>query len=451
MARRQPALRLERLARQVLSPGACAGAAGSDAAADGRPFAGIRVVDCSSVVAGPMACAILADMGADVIKIEPPNAPDITRGWGDGDDPELTATPALQAQGHGGSGFVQFNRGKRSLSLDIARPEGVKILKQLLGKADVFVTNIRVKSLQKAGLDYEALAPEFPRLIYGHLTAFGRTGPMVNDAGYDIGAWWATTGLMDLAKSHEDGDLPRFPGAMGDLSTGVQLAGFIGTALFHRERTGRGQLVDAALMRSGIFAASYPMVAWAGGNPWGRGTMFTGGIRGTTKLGERATLITDGNFICKDGVRIQLLGIDVGRHMGKVLRALQLRREDLCPKAKSWEEMDWREATSAVDRRFATKTYDEWHQIFLKEDVWHVRVNRFEEMFEDEQAQASGIFVQPPGVRHKLTGCPVLMSTALEGPTAGAPTLGQHTADVLRELGVTPQQEQGLRKEGVVK
>lgn len=418
---------------------------------DAQPFTGIRVIDCTSVVAGPTACAILADMGADVVKIEPPDAPDITRGWGDGDDANFTATPALQSQGQGGSAFVQCNRGKRSVALDITKPAGVALLKRLLANADVFVTNIRLRSLRKVGLDYETLAPEFPRLVYGHLSAFGRTGPLVNDPGYDIGVWWATSGLMDLAKSDEDADMPRFPGAMGDNSTAVQLAGFIGTALFHRERTGRGQLVDAALMRSGIFAAAHPLVSWAGGNGWGTGTMNTGGVRGTTKIGARTTLISDANYKCKDGVWIQLLGIDIGRHIGKVLRALGLRRADLTPGSKTWDDVDWKMATSVCDRVFATKTYDEWHDIFVKHDVWHVRINRFEDMFQNEQALATGLFVQPPDVQHQLIGCPVKLSAAGRGPVVGAPTLGQHTTAVLREHGVSTEEEAELRKDGIVR
>jgi len=449
MAGGEQARRLARLARHVLAPGACSsGPAPGDTA---KPFSGIRVIDCTSVVAGPTACAILADMGADVVKIEPPGAPDITRGWGGGDDPERTAMPALHAEGQGGSAFVQCNRGKRSLALDITQPAGVALLKRLLAKADVFVTNIRLRSLRKVGLDYEALASEFPALVYAHLSAFGRTGPLVNDPGYDIGVWWATSGLMDLAKSNEDADMPRFPGAMGDNSTAVQLAGFIGTALFHRERTGRGQLVDAALMRSGIFAASHPLTAWAGGNGWGTGAMNTGGVRGTTKVGERVTLVSDAVYRCKDGIWVQLLGIDIGRHIGKVLRALRLRREDLTPGSKSWDEVDWRLATQAVDRVMATRTYDEWHEVFMKYDVWHVRVNRFEDMFEDEQAVASGTFVQPPGVQHKLLACPVQLGAAREGPTAGAPALGQHTAEVLREHGISGEEEEQLRRDGIVK
>mmetsp|Transcript_56429 Transcript_56429/g.168002 ORF Transcript_56429/g.168002 Transcript_56429/m.168002 type:complete len:449 (-) Transcript_56429:73-1419(-) len=448
MTGEEQARRLSRLARHVLAPTACSGA---EAGGSLKPFSGIRVIDCTSVVAGPTACAILADMGADVVKIEPPGAPDITRGWGNGDDPEFTAMPGLQSEGMGGSCFVQCNRGKRSLALDFGKPSGVALLKRILAKADVLVTNIRLRSLQKAGMDYESLAPEFPRLVYAHLSAFGRSGPLKNDPGYDIGVWWATSGLMDLARSSEDGDMPRFPGAMGDNSTGVQLAGFIGTALFHRERTGRGQLVDAALMRSGIFAAAHPLTSWAGGNVWGTGTMNTGGVRGTAKLGERTTLLSDAPYRCKDGVWVQLLGIDIGRHLGKVLRALRLKREDLTPGAETWEQVDWRLATRVCDGVMASKTYDEWHEIFVKHDVWHVRINRFEDMLQHEQALASGIFVQPEGVRHKLLSCPVRLSSAEGGPVAGAPTLGQHTTAVLREHGISPEEEEQLRKDGIVK
>eukprot|EP00747_Dinoflagellata_sp_TGD_P167696 gnl/TRDRNA2_/TRDRNA2_192584_c0_seq1.p1 gnl/TRDRNA2_/TRDRNA2_192584_c0~~gnl/TRDRNA2_/TRDRNA2_192584_c0_seq1.p1 ORF type:complete len:450 (-),score=67.64 gnl/TRDRNA2_/TRDRNA2_192584_c0_seq1:73-1245(-) len=390
-------------------------------------------------------------MGANVIKIEPPDAPDITRGWGNGDDPAQTATPALQAKGEGGSAFAQANRGKRSLVLDFTKPAGLAVLKQLLATADVLVTNIRLQSLRKVGLDYETLSPLFPRLIYAHFTAYGRSGPRVNDPGYDIGAWWAYSGLMDVARSSENADMPRFPGAMGDNSTGVQLCGFIGIALFHRERTGAGQLVDSCLMRSGLFATAHPLSMYAGGNGWGTSKMNTGGIRGTAKLGQRSTLLTDACYVCKDGVWVQLLGVDIGKHMKKTLKALGLSRQDLTPGSKSWEDVDWQHATTVIDRVVASRTYDEWHSHFVENDVWHTRVNRFEDMFEDPQAKQSGVFVDAPGVQHKLLGSPVLLSSATQRPSAGVPGFGEHTTEVLSEIGIAEGEVAQLRKDGIVK
>ncbi len=138
---------------------------------------GIRVIELATVIAAPSACALLCDHGAEVIKIEDPTNPDIARIWGRGDTEELTADPKLRnAPGGGGSAFTQLNRGKKSVTLNPTKPEGNKILHELISMADIFVTNVRQKSLEKMGIDYETLKLKHPRLIYGHLTAWGRNG-----------------------------------------------------------------------------------------------------------------------------------------------------------------------------------------------------------------------------------------------------------------------------------
>lgn len=196
-------------------------AASSSAAEPRRPLAGIRVVELASVMAAPVAAAVLADYGAEVIKIEDPRGGDIVRQWGSGDDPDKTADPVLHATAEGGgSSFVQLNRGKKSVALNPTTPEGKAVLLKLLATADVLVTNVRLRSLRKAGLDYESVALLFPELIYAHLSAFGLGGDMVDDPGYDFGAFWAQSGLMDIVKSGEDAPPPREPGGIGDYNCG---------------------------------------------------------------------------------------------------------------------------------------------------------------------------------------------------------------------------------------
>eukprot|EP00444_Apocalathium_aciculiferum_P020890 CAMPEP_0183476576 /NCGR_PEP_ID=MMETSP0370-20130417/166668_1 /TAXON_ID=268820 /ORGANISM="Peridinium aciculiferum, Strain PAER-2" /LENGTH=380 /DNA_ID=CAMNT_0025669429 /DNA_START=21 /DNA_END=1163 /DNA_ORIENTATION=- len=380
----------------------------------------------------------------------------MSRGWGGGDDPTKTASPSLhralkERKGGGGSAYVQTNRGKRSLLVDFSKPEGIAVLKRLLSTADVFVTNVRPKGLQKAGLDYESLAAEFPRLIYAHFTAFGRSGPKVNDPGYDYGAWWAHTGIMDLARSSDEAPMPRFPAGIGDNSTAVQLAGYIGLALFHRERTGQGQLVDAALFRSGIAAMAHPLSQLAGGNPWARsqGNMH---IRSSTEVGERKTQVTNAVFRCKDGTYVQLLGETLRLHVQKTVEALGTTQLALFGSEQpKFKEVDWRKATEVVDTIIASKTFDEWLPIFQKHDVWYVRVQRFEDMFDDEQAIATGLYAQVPGLRHPIIRSPVFLSTDNAEPRTSAPDFGEHTTQVMEELGYSPEALERLRREGVVK
>jgi crotonobetainyl-CoA:carnitine CoA-transferase CaiB-like acyl-CoA transferase len=152
---------------------------------------GYKVVELATVVAGPTAAAMLADLGASVIKVENPDRPDEVRGY----DGETAATAKP------GGLFQQYNRGKRGITLNIQKPGGIAVLKQLLADADVFVTNVRLHSLKKLGLDYDSLKNEFPQLVYGQLSAWGLQGEKAKDPGYDFGAFWAYSGVMEAIRS----------------------------------------------------------------------------------------------------------------------------------------------------------------------------------------------------------------------------------------------------------
>jgi len=193
-----------------------------------------------------------------------------------------------------------------------------------------------------------------------------------------------------------------------------------------------------------------PIAQSAGGTLWanspsGQG-LPTGGVRETTALGERRTGITDGNYRCKDGRWIQLMGLEMKRHMPATLKALNLSIEE----CNNEGIMDWRRATVLVDQVMLTKTSEEWGRVFDENGVWWKRINRFDEMMDDVQANAAGGFVSVPGVRHKLVGNPVHMSEANHIPTKGAPKYGQDTARVLRELGVSDKDMEMLVKKGVI-
>ena len=416
-----------------------------------RMLDGLRVVELATVIAAPCACALLCDHGAEVIKIENPGNPDISRGWGKGDSDDMTGNLALKhAPGGGGSAFIHLNRGKKSLTLDPTRPEGNKILHALLATADIFVTNVRQQSLERMGVDYESLRIKHPRLIYGHLSAWGRNGPKQNDPGYDFGAFWAYTGVMDILRSSEDAPMPRFPGGVGDFTTGSQLFGGILGALYHRERTGEGQLVDAALLRAGVWFLGQAIMQAAGGNSWALNARGPG-VRETTELGKRATGITSSPFKCKDGRWIQLMGLEQKRHMPATLRALGLAPEDVFGvSAKAGKATDWVRATRIVDMRMGSKTSDEWGAIFSKEGVWWQKVNRFDGMLNDEQANAADCFVAVPGTRHKVIGTPVIMSKANAIPKMPAPKFGEHTVSVMKNLGLTSEEIQRLKDNHII-
>ncbi|MDQ7049933.1 MAG: CaiB/BaiF CoA-transferase family protein [Enterobacterales bacterium] len=202
------------------------------------PLTGLKVLDLSRILAGPWATQMLADYGAEVWKIERPGQGDDTRAWGGG----LSSNgETIDASAY----FLCANRGKYSLSLDIASQQGQQIIRQLLTEADILVENFKWGSLQKYGLDYASLKKEFPRLIYCSITGFGHTGPFADQAGYDA-MIQASAGLMSI--NGEAGGAPQKVGvAVSDLSTGLYAVTAILAALYHREKTGQGQQIDLAL------------------------------------------------------------------------------------------------------------------------------------------------------------------------------------------------------------
>jgi crotonobetainyl-CoA:carnitine CoA-transferase CaiB-like acyl-CoA transferase len=207
---------------------------------------GIRVVELGVWVAGPSAGGILADWGADVIKVEAPA--------GDPGRRMLAVTV-----GHGRPDSPPFdldNRGKRSVVLDLTQPPAREACGRLIATADVFLTNLRPDAVARLGLGPDALLPENPRLVYASVTGYGRTGPEAHRAGYDVGAFWARTGLAATA-ANPDQPPPGVRGGVGDHVTGITTAAGIVAALFHRERTGRGQLVETSLLRAGIYCLGW--------------------------------------------------------------------------------------------------------------------------------------------------------------------------------------------------
>jgi crotonobetainyl-CoA:carnitine CoA-transferase CaiB-like acyl-CoA transferase len=214
------------------------------------PMEGIKVVELGVWVAGPAAGGILADWGADIIKIEPPTG-DPTRMFGRMLGIEDGVSPP----------FEMDNRGKRSIVLDLTTDEGRSIALELLSEADVFLTNVRPAALRRVGLDFETVADRNPRLVYGLITGYGESGPDADRAAYDVAAFWARSGLAHLLT--RPGDTPPFQrGGMGDHAVGMTLAAAVCAALVARTRSGKGQLVSTSLYRQGAYTVSFDLTTF---------------------------------------------------------------------------------------------------------------------------------------------------------------------------------------------
>ena len=214
------------------------------------PLAGVRVLELARILAGPWAGQILADLGADVIKVERKGAGDDTRGWG----PPFV--PAADGGHLGAAYFHGTNRGKRSIELDFESAEGQRIVRKLAARSDILIENFKVGGLKKFGLDYASLAKEFPRLIYCSVTGFGQTGPYASRAGYDLMAQ-GMGGFMSLT-GMAGGEPTRAGVPIADIFTGIYSVVGILAALVERQKTGRGTLVDTALIDTQVGVLGQP-------------------------------------------------------------------------------------------------------------------------------------------------------------------------------------------------
>jgi len=397
------------------------------------PMQGVRVVELGVWVAGPAAGLIMADWGADVVKIEPPGTGDPARGFAKMIGGDLPFNPP----------FEMDNRSKRSVVVDLSKQEGRALALELIDGADVFVTNLRRPALARLGLDVESLRARNPRLIYAAISGYGFAGEDADKAAYDIAAFWSRSGVASALQ--RPGQPPPFQrGGMGDHQAGLSLAAGISAALFSRERSGEGQFVSTSLLRQGIYMLSFDMA-------------ITLRFGVAVASGERTTMgnPTVNSYEDKDGRWFWIVGLEGARHWPPLARAVG-RPEWIddpryaTPKVRAENA---KELIAGLDAIFATKTRDEWGAIFEREqDMWWAPVQSIDEVVADPQVRAAGGLVDVPDgpTTTTLPATPVDFSDTVWSPRSMAPEHGQHTDEVLRELGRDDEQIEALRSEGVV-
>jgi crotonobetainyl-CoA:carnitine CoA-transferase CaiB-like acyl-CoA transferase len=393
---------------------------------------GIKVVEMGVWVAGPSAAAILCDWGADVVKIEPPS----------GDPFRGLFANALGAAIPVNPPFEIDNRGKRSICLDLENDEGRGIARKLLDDADVFVTNMRPRVLEQFGFGYDELRKTNPRLIYCQLTGYGPEGDDRDRAAYDIGAFWARAGV-GATLTAEGQPIPQQRGGMGDHMTGCNASAAIAAALFHRERTGEGQRVAVSLVRTGIYMMG-----------WDYALEMRLGVQ--TKPYDRyhAPNPIINSFPTADGRWIWLLLLQGDRHWPDLLRAVG--REDLRDDPRFVNITARREHAAALveelDKEFCKRTLDEWGPILDRENVWWAPVNTISQALQDPVAQASGAFAQVDGPDGPVpvVNTPADFYGTPNAPRGLAPELGQHTEEVLLELGFDWDRIIALKEAGAI-
>lgn len=380
------------------------------------PVAGVKVVELGVWVAGPAAGGILADWGADVIKIEPPQG-----------DPARSFSKMFGSDMDVNPPFEMDNRSKRSIVLDLRTESGRTTAFDLLAGADVFLTNVRPAALERLGLDYEAISARNPRLIYGLLTGYGTSGPDADKAAYDVAAYWARSGIASLLS--RPGEPPPFQrSGMGDHLAGMNLAAGICAALYAREQTGTGQRVTTSLYRTGAYTVSFDLNMF----------LLTGQ---PIAIGQRDTMRSPlmNNYAAGDGRRFWIVGLETERHWPSLCRVVGR------PEWQAAEE--YRDAQSRarnaigliveLDKIFATKSLDAWAEIFATEpEFFWSPINTIEDVIGDEQFHAGGGIVEVPDGDGTLPmiATPVDFDGTPWAPRSVAPELGEHTDEVLAEL-----------------
>ena len=398
----------------------------------GHLFDGLKVIDAAYVIAAPAAAMMLGDFGADVIKIEQPGRGDMLR---------ILSPNAPDAASNW---FWQMDgRNKRSLTLDLKSERGIEVLRRLVAECDVFITNQPYDARERLGMTYEALKPLNPRMIYASLTAYGEQGPERERKSFDQLAYWARSGLMDLMRAPGTRPTQGLAG-MGDHPTGVTIYAGIVTALLHRERTGEGGMVHTSLLANGLWS-----VAGVAGNVMaGRDMAAWREHHDVPSAMMRVYQAKDGRWLQFNMVRNEELLNLLLTGLGVVDL---LADERFAEPGGLWHHRG--ELSDAIAEAVQTRTSDEWLTVFEELDVPVNRIAVVEETATDEQVLINEMAGKPDDpeitvpmlVTHpvKITSVPAV------GPKR-APDLGEHSAEILRELGYDDAAIASMLKDGVI-
>jgi crotonobetainyl-CoA:carnitine CoA-transferase CaiB-like acyl-CoA transferase len=385
------------------------------------PLAHIKVIDLTRARAGPTAARQLADMGADVIKVE-------ARELIEGDSTSM------------GFDFLNLQRNKRAMTLDLKHPRGVEILKRLVTRADVLVENFRPDVKHRLGIDYEALSATNPRLVYGSISGFGQTGPYRDRPGYDQIAQ-GLGGLMSITGLPGQGPV-RVGIPVADLAAGLFLAQGILVALLERERSGRGQWVHSSLLQAMVTMLDFQAGRW----------LIDAEI--PPQAGnDHPTGIPTGVFTTADGhINIAASGQVMYRRLCEAIGATHLlddpRFKTMAQRSRNRQAMN-----EALDKVLVARRSADWIEVLNKAGVPSGPILNVKQVFEDPQVQHLGL-AQP--VRHpergeiRVQGLPVVLSRTPGAVRRPAPTHGQHTDEILAEAGYSREEIEAFRRAGVI-
>ena len=403
------------------------------------PLEDVVVLEIDNWMAAPSAGAILADMGATVIKIEPLTG-DPMRGMG---RPVKNPTLTDDLRSYDFQ-FDVDNRGKKSIAIALDQPEGSELVKELAKKAHIFMCNLLTERQAKFGLDPESLFAVNPKIVHATLTGYGTTGPEAWRPGYDVTAFFGRSGLYDSSREGDDGIVPMARPAQGDHTTGLALVGGILGALRMAEKSGQGQTVETSLYETAIWtqASDYAVTA-----------MDKAPVRRRAR--NQMLAICSNRFPCGDGKWVVFNMLPDEKYWPKLIACLEIEHllEDSRFESSSTRYKNMDDLVSIIDEALSKRSRDEWGMIFDNAGLIWGPVLGLHEVPADAHAQELGLF---PEIEHPELGTyssvsiPMRFGRASVGPKGPAPQIGEHSAEVLSDFGIDEGRIADLQKTGIV-
>lgn len=401
-----------------------------------KPLAGVKVLEMATFVAGPVTARLLADLGAEVIKVERP----------EGDAWRITGKSYLPARFTDDENpvFDIYNTGKKHIALNLKTEAGMEAFHKLLAESDVFVTNLRPKALKKLGLSYEDLKEQYPGLIYAILLGYGENGPDANKPAFDTSAFWAKSGFLQDLSVKTDAYMPvQPPFSMGDTVTGYMLLAEICAALCRKKDTGLGDCVRAGLYQNSIFTMGTMAIITQ--PPFGRTFPF-----------DRPThSVPSGDYECADGKWVFISGYTSA--MFPILyRMLGVEYLDKDPRFQTAAER-WKnryEYYELIREAFLAQPSDYWLEKAKEFDLPLVRMGHFHEIAEDEQAWANNYLEHvsfPSGNVDVMPRSPIDMDSVGQTVTVPSPAIGADTAAILKKLGYSDESLEEMNTSGAIR
>jgi formyl-CoA transferase len=394
-------------------------------------FEGLKVIDCASFIAAPAAATIFADFGADVIKIEPP-AGDPYRKL-----PQIKGQPQCDQN----YAWLLTDRSKRSLALDLSKPEGHAVLARLVKNADIFITNTPLRVRARLGISHDQLAPLNQRLIYASFTGYGETGAEASKPGFDSNAYWARSGLMNEVKPDFASPPARSVSGMGDHPAALALYGGIVMALYRREKTGKGGHVASSLLANGLWSNGLPIQA-----------RFCGATFPPRMPRDQAPNALTNLYKCRDGRWLTLSLLEEERQWPVLVRALEepSLEHDARFETKSARHAHARELVTIFDHIFLARDFAEWRTKLDAAGLVFGFVATLDDVVADKQARENGFILPIADTSLETVNSPIYIDGEAKCPPRLAPDIGGCSDGILREAGFAQGEIAALRAAGIV-